>query len=311
LFTGGGSFLFAASQLQQHPDKNNRHLPASTFPEDTITKGTTAEIPEISPEAEFSIPDKLANQPIDFQVNSEISYFRFSHFVNNESKEIFYKAWLDEKVVNILKAQTDSLRKAYANSSSDRKEAISDLILKAEERSIALNEEIPVLYEKARDKENLYWQSVTAGERMMFQEKIKLFQDSIRQISTLKSEQTAPFNPKRSDTITYYKSSQSPVLKKEVSTGIIYKIEIGAYKGKVPYSAGKSIKKLSILRQVENYTNEDGVNVYTTGNLKKYEEAVTMQNQVKQEGIKNAAITAYKNGKKISVNEARKLNKEL
>src|SRR5665648_175024 len=142
LFTGGGSFLFAASQLQQDPDKNNRHLPASTFPEDTITKGTTAEIPEISPEAEFSSPDKLANQPIDFQVNSEISYFRFSHFGNNESKEIFSKAWLDEKVVNILKAQTDSLRKAYANSSSDRKEAISDLILKAEERSIALNEEI-------------------------------------------------------------------------------------------------------------------------------------------------------------------------
>jgi hypothetical protein len=96
-----------------------------------------------------------------------------------------------------------------------------------------------------------------------------------------------------------------------VPTGIIYKIQIGAYKGKIPETSNKLIKKLSIIRKVENFVDEKGFKVYTTGNLRLYPEAETMLSQVKQEGVKNAVITAYQNGKKIPVTEARKLNNEL
>jgi len=75
-------------------------------------------------------------------------------------------------------------------------------------------------------------------------------------------------------------------------------------------SAAKLIKKLSILRKIENYKDEKGFTIYTTGSLNKYAEAVTLQNQVKQEGVKNAIVEAYRNGKKITVADARKLNNE-
>lgn len=66
-----------------------------------------------------------------------------------------------------------------------------------------------------------------------------------------------------------------------------------------------------MLRKVENYIDEKGYSIYTTGNLKTYQEAVTLQNQVKQEGVKNPTVTAYFQGKKIPVEEAKKINKEL
>jgi len=96
-----------------------------------------------------------------------------------------------------------------------------------------------------------------------------------------------------------------------VPGGIIYKIQIGAYKGKIPESANKLIKKISMIRKVENYIDDKGLKIYTTGNLRLFSEAVTMLSQVKQEGIKTAVINAYQNGKKITVMEARKLNHEL
>jgi len=252
----------------------------------------------------FVIPENAKNEVISFQVNSEISYFRISHFAKAESKKIFVDAWLKEKEARKLSTKTDSLRKSYANSSDDQKEKISTLILKAEQRQMALNEEFHALYEKVRNDENQYWQSVSADEKAKFQEKIKLYRDSIQQATAALNKQILP------DTITYYNAKPKLIAVVEPVSAIIYKIQVGAYKGKMPETAAKSIKKLSMLRKVENYKDEKGVTVYTTGSLKNYQDAVTMQSQVKLEGIKNAAIAVYNNGKRITLEEARKLNNE-
>jgi len=287
LFTIGGLNLYAGT-LSTYLHQN-----------DTIT----AIKPAVS-QSVFIIPENAKKETISFQVNSAISYLSFSHFVKNESKKIFYSAWLKEKEVGKLSAKTDSLRKSYANSSDDQKEKISTQILKAEQHLMALNEEIPALYEKVRNEENQYWQSASADEKAKFQEKIKLYQDSIQQATAALNKQTLP------DTITYYKAESKPVAAAEPVSAIVYKIQVGAYKGKMPDTAAKSMKKLSMLRKVENYKDEKGVTVYTTGSLKTYQEAVTMQSQVKLEGIKNASIAAYNNGKRITLEEARKLNNE-
>jgi len=100
-------------------------------------------------------------------------------------------------------------------------------------------------------------------------------------------------------------------VKSEAVSDIIYKIQIAAYKVKLPESANAMIKKLSALRKVENFTDDKGVKIYTTGNLKTYQEAVTLQAQVKQEGVKNPIIIAFQKGKKITVEEAKKVNNEL
>jgi len=288
LFTIGGLNLYAGV--------SSVYLPQN----DTITNAK----PAVSQMDVYIIPENARNETISFLVNPEISYFRFNHFVKDESKKTFYSAWQKENEARKLSLRTDSLRKLYANSSDDQKEKISTLILKAEQRQMTLNEEISALYEKVRNEENQYWQSTSADEKTKFQQKIKLYQDSMQQATAALNKQILP------DTITLYNAKPKPVANAESASVLIYKIQVGAYKGKMPETAAKSMKKFSMLRKVENYKDEKGVTVYTTGNLKNYQDAVTMQSQVKLEGIKNATIAAYNNGKRITLEEALKLNNE-
>ena len=292
LFTIGGLNLYAGI------------VPAYQFQTDTVTTGINNSKQGASQPDVFVIPENMRKETINFQVNSEICYLNFSHFVKSESKKIFFNTCLKEKEVSRLSAQTDSLRKSYANSSNGQKEKISALILKAEEQINSLNEEIPVLYEKARAEENQYWQSVPHNDVIKFQEKIKFYRDSIQQIAALSNKQMPP------DTIVYYRTEKKTVANTEPASAIIYKIQVGAFKGKMSDTAARSIKKLSVLRKVESYKDEKGVTIYTTGSLKSYQEALTLQGQVKLEGIKNASIAAYNNGKRITLDEARKLNNE-
>jgi hypothetical protein len=287
LFTVGGLNLYAGISSARLPQNDTMATAKAAVPQYLVV-----------------IPENERKQTINFQVNSTISYFSFSHFAKDESKKTFYTAWQKEKEARKLSSKTDSLRKLYANSSDDQKEKISTLILKAEQRQMALNEEIPALYAKVRNDENQYWQSASADEKAKFQEKIKLFRDSIQQATAALNKQTLP------DTITFYHAKPRPVANVEPASAIIYKIQVGAFKGKLPDTAAKSIKKLSMLRKVENYKDEKGITVYTTGSLKNYQDAVTMQSQVKLEGIKNATIAVYNNGKRITLEEARKLNNE-
>lgn len=256
----------------------------------------------------MNVPTDLLKAVINFQVNSYIYYLNIQHFVNENAKKSFIEGWLKEKELQRLSLHADSLRKAYLTASDEQREKISAEIIKSEQEIITLNEQIPAFYEKAREEEDLYWQSSSMDEINKFQQKISRYGDSITQRSQQAVQTTVP------DTITLYlptKSIKEPEPQATVTSGIIYKIQIGAYKGKIPDTANKLIKKISLIRKVENTVDDKGMKVYTTGNLRTYAEAETMLSQVKQEGIKNAVITAYQNGKKITVPEARKLNNEL
>ena len=87
-----------------------------TFQEDTITQKATTEKIESAQENEFNLPSRLTGKAIHFQVNSDISYFRFSHFIKSESKKMFFQAWSKERELARISTQTDSLRKVYVNS---------------------------------------------------------------------------------------------------------------------------------------------------------------------------------------------------
>lgn len=259
-----------------------------------------------TPQRNVPLPGTLAIGPINFQINSYIYYLSLTHFVNTEAKRLFLQGLLKEKEMNKLSLHTDSLRKAYSFASPEEREKISSLIMEAEQKSIALNEEIPAIFQKIREGEDLHWQNASMDEIGKFQQRVQLYEDSITNNRKVVAQAEVH------DTITLYTSAPEVEEKKaEVPGGVIYKIQIGAYKGKIPDSANKLIKKLSIIRKVENHVDEKGFKTYTTGNLRLYSEAVTMLSQVKQEGVKTAVITAYQNGKKIPVTEAKKLNNEL
>jgi hypothetical protein len=312
LFTGGINYLTAAGLPMINPVQHQFHtsgITQHTFSEDTVQ--TEISRKDTLVKETSVIPDNLADTPIDFRVNSDIQYLNFKHFVNNESERMFYQAWLKEAELKKISLQTDSLRKLYAGSVNEEKDKIAIHILKNEEHATTLNQEIVALSQSVREQEDQYWKKKSSTEKIKFQEKVKAYSDSLIQSKQkLEIENTSKTI---SDTLIIFQESS---LKKEVkpetaATDIVYKIQIVAYKVKLPESANTMIKKLSALRKVENYTDEKGVKIYTTGNLKTYQEAFTMQAQVKQEGVKNPIIIAFQKGKKITVDEAKKLNNEL
>jgi hypothetical protein len=75
----------------------------------------------------------------------------------------------------------------------------------------------------------------------------------------------------------------------------------------LPTSVKRLFDKLSLIRKIDNYTDDRGVVVYTTGNLVNLEDAMTMLKQVQQEGVEDAIIAAYFKGKRIPLTEAKAL----
>lgn len=294
--------LASLSGLQGSIEVSNTFFTANysiqAFPDTSKTASVSRE--------NVSTPGTLAIGPINFQINSYIYYLSLNHFVGAESKRLFLQGLLKEKELNKLSVHTDSLRKAYSFASPEEREKISSRIIDAEQKMIALNGEIPDIFQKVREEEDRYWQNASMDEIGKFQQRVRQYEDSIANTNKVTAQAEVH------DTITLYTSAPVIEEKKAEATGnIIYKIQIGAYKGKIPDSANKLIKKLSIIRKVENHVDEKGFKTYTTGNLRLYTEAETMLSQVKQEGVKTAVITAYQNGKKIPVTEAKKLNNEL
>lgn len=289
--------------FQFNAKATNREMKGSQFKPDFVS-------PDLSdwPQSQINDQDKK-NGNIDFQVNSEITYLNIAHFKKAESKQAFLDALLKEKETQSLSEKTDGLRKAYASSPDDQKEKIAALILENERKITALNDEIPVLYEKARATESAYWQTVNNDEKAKFLGKINSYRDSIQQVEVGLAKQTQA-SKTVPDTIIYYRADKLNEVAAEPAPAVIYKIQVASFKTKLPESIAKAIKKLEILRKVDSYKDEKGVTIYTTGNLKTYQEALTLQTQVKAEGMKNATILAYKNGKRITLEEAQKLSVE-
>ena len=91
-----------------------------------------------------------------------------------------------------------------------------------------------------------------------------------------------------------------------LESGVVYKVQIGAFSNEVPLQIAN--KFLSIANEgIKNYKDEKGLTIYTIGSFKSYDEAATIKLKVAGEGIPDAFIVAYNNGKKISIDEAKTL----
>ena len=91
----------------------------------------------------------------------------------------------------------------------------------------------------------------------------------------------------------------------QIDSGIVFKVQIGAFKDEVPLEIAN--KFLLIAKKgVKNYKDANGLTIYTVGIYKTYEEASIAKAEVVTEAnITDAFIVAYKDGTKISVEEAK------
>ena len=87
--------------------------------------------------------------------------------------------------------------------------------------------------------------------------------------------------------------------------GLVYQIQLFASSRKV------SERELKGLSPVFERTGAGGKRVYSVGVFRSYSDVLSRLNKVKSRGFKGAMITAFRNGKMVSVPEARKLESTL
>ena len=92
-------------------------------------------------------------------------------------------------------------------------------------------------------------------------------------------------------------------------SGIVYKVQLGAYKNDVPVDVVNQFLDNIAGNNLEHNMNNDGLTVYTSGNFKDYDSANNFKNTLVSKGMKDAFVVAFQNGQKISVTKAIELLK--
>ncbi len=99
-----------------------------------------------------------------------------------------------------------------------------------------------------------------------------------------------------------YDNKEIPMVKGD--TGVVFKVQIGAFKEQVPIEIANKFILLA-KRGVKNFTDENGLTVYTIGIVTSYDDAVFLKEEAIAKGIPDAFILAYKDGKKVSVSDVK------
>ncbi|MDD4107153.1 MAG: SPOR domain-containing protein [Prolixibacteraceae bacterium] len=270
------------------------------------------ELPDLpGVESTINLPDE---EPVNFLVNSNITYLYPSHFRTADGKSLFEKIQKLQKELDTTLEESDQLRQNYRRfSNPEERNIIGSKILDLETKSLNIKEEINTLSSACRDIENKYWQNADNTQLNNFivhLAKIKEAQkrQASGEITEVNRDSIAypevVINLKEPGGKAEFPQASTVVSK---SSNLVYKIQIGAYRGRLPAYVERLYKKLSLIRNLENYTDEEGVVVYTTGNLTNYDDALRMREQVKQEGIKDPQIVPYFNGKRITLERAKEI----
>jgi hypothetical protein len=256
----------------------------------------------------IEIPSALNDTIINFNLTSDIYYTKFSQFKTKEGKEFFVEGWKNSEVLIKYIFETDSLRYEYAKSDlSEDKTIISNRVVELENQTIRINSERDQNYMKASEYELNYWNQASEKEKR----KLIAENDSIKSATELKAiSEIAEITLKdtvSTDTIQADSTKiQTAVPVSDLpQTGIIiFKVQIGAYNTELPESAKRLYKKISALRKIDQFIDERKYTIYTIGELTNIKDAVKLQEQIRQESVKDAFIIAIKDGKRIPLNEA-------
>ena len=253
-------------------------------------------------------PEKVVIEPINFVVNAEITYPDTTFFKTKKGLKFHSEGSSMQKELERTIQETDELRKQYgATTSYSERQSLGKVILDKETSIYQLRDESAGLLLKAQQEENAYWQNATSTEKQTFKEDLDAYFNTLQEL-------TAPEEP---DSIILVSPSLAPasgIISTETNNStedeLTYKIQLGAYSRGLPAYVKRLFDKLSYIRKIENYTDDKGIVVYTTGNLTNYDDALKMQEQVRQEGVEDAFVVPYFNGKRITLKEAKEIEND-
>ncbi len=106
----------------------------------------------------------------------------------------------------------------------------------------------------------------------------------------------------RTNEVVYNESNPIP-LNVELPEGLIFKVQVGAFRNRIPQDLFKGFAP------VTGETTPSGLTRYTAGFFKTFETADLAKDVIKGYGYEDAFVVAFFNGKRISINEARQIMK--
>ncbi|MGE4586092.1 MAG: type IV pilus biogenesis/stability protein PilW [Mangrovibacterium sp.] len=252
-----------------------------------------------------AIPAGLKDSLIHFQINAGVRYLKIDQFIFDSSRKAFIKGWLIEQELDRKLKKLNALRSQYAELSGETRDSLAQRMLQLEQETYRMNREAREAYQQANFREAEYWSKADTQEIQKLRMEVTRIKDSIR------SEAEEPEERKTTEQLVLIPSDS---LKTDSTGGItatdhrvIYKIQIGAYRDDPPRWVQNQFRKLSVLRRIDRHVDEKGVTVYTVGQLNSYADAAQLQKQIRLEGIRNASVAAYLDGKRVSLNKARDL----
>jgi hypothetical protein len=266
-------------------------------------------------ELPLEIPSELNDTMINFIITSEIIYTKIYQFRTYNGKLNFINGWKNADKLSQMIHLTDSLRNEYRKTlSSEARSQISNKVIELENLILKTKALSDSSYFKADEVELSYWKQATEDEKLKLIEE----NDSIKNADKLKqSAKTIPPTPvdplASKDSVTTDTISQkNNELEDEPhkTNQIVFKVQIGKYNTELPESTKKLFKKISVLRKIDQYTDEKKFTIYTIGELTNLKDAVKLQDQIRQESVKDAFVIAIKDGKRIPLNEALNLLKQ-
>jgi tetratricopeptide (TPR) repeat protein len=279
---------------------------------------TAVEMPAITP-AEQPDPKKSTTAKpviesfeniefIHFRINSQIIYLTEDLFQDEEAKNAWKSGKEKENELNQMMITLAGLREQYKNTrQQEQKEQLTTRILHYERQTLILRSESDQLYQQAQRKEQTWWAGADATAYSMYRQ----VTDSLQKIEEAqKVASAAP--PPVIDHLLVYDGTNEPDDDEipEDEDSIVYKVQLGAFTGRVPARTQALFDKISRIRPIETFENEKGATVYTTGNMRTFEDGIALQNQVRLEGIKDAFVIAIKDGKRISLPDANTIMEE-
>jgi len=243
---------------------------------------------------------------IDFQINDKVTYLVEDMFRIPEAKNEFRIASEKERELDSLLTEVQHLRRQYHQSVKPSiRDSLATRIQNLEYRNLVLNTEMGQHFFKSRKLEQEWWDKNGFDQL----EGLQSWRDSLLDLTRKYAEPLLPAVQDTVKTVDEMQEMLTPesdeaqkVDKEEVEEDVIfYRVQIGASDKGIPAQRRLQFEKLSKIRTIETMKLDNGMTIYTTGNLKNLADAMKLQSQVRIEGIKDAFVIAVKNGKRIKV----------
>ncbi|HPR32195.1 MAG TPA: SPOR domain-containing protein [Prolixibacteraceae bacterium] len=300
-------------------------LIADRLPTGVENQEETSETENTDEEILHSLQDTFFH----FVLTTEIYYQKIQQFRTVKGRAHFVQAWKNNREMEQSLEETRRLRKIYDETESAAfKTEISRDVIEREQKQLSLKSAIETDYLKARKFEMEYWNKASAEDFRILNAEKELYAPLLsakaenkptdHPVSSTHPEtaenqneipdfpddvSTQPLNP--DDTIPAPQDEEITTDPAElVPEGPVFRIQIGAFTSEPPESVKSMYAKLSVIRKIDHFTDEQGITRYTIGETSRYSDALKLQEQIRQESVKDAFIIAFKNGKRISLKEA-------